>query len=263
MNAVTPCRLCGRSAALRFERVVLDRHRVGFYECGECGLVQTSEPTWLEEAYTHAIHPTDTGILARNLGARRIVATFLELAEAGNRPCLDYAGGYGIFVRLMRDVGFPFYWWDPFAQNLLAPGWEWATTHGRPFACTAFEVLEHFVHPREEFEKIAAFGAEYVITSTELAPEPGPPSDWQYLSVESGQHVSFYRPRTLERLGRECGYPHVHAGPYHQVFAREPFSAWRWRVAERLSPLLFTLVRKRRRSLTVADCESVRRTLRH
>jgi hypothetical protein len=162
----------------------------------------------------------------------------------------------------MRDVGFPFFWWDPFAKNLLAPGWEWSATAGRPFACTAFEVLEHFVHPLEEFRKIADFGADYIVTSTELAPEPGPASEWHYLSVESGQHVSFYRPRTLERLGREAGYPVVRTSPYLQVFAREPFPAWRWDVALRLAPILFTLVRKRRRSLTVEDCESVRRSLR-
>jgi hypothetical protein len=262
MTGVISCRLCGRDAALSFERVILNRHRVGFYECPECGLVQTSDPTWLDEAYTHPIHPTDTGILARNLGARRVVATFLELSGAGERPCLDYAGGYGIFVRLMRDVGFPFFWWDPLAQNLLAPGWEWNATLGRPFACTAFEVLEHFVRPLEEFRKIAAFGADFVITSTELAPDPFPGPEWHYLSVESGQHVGFYRPRTLERLGREAGYPVVLIGPYLQVFAREPFPAWQWRIAERLAPLLFTVVRKRRRSLTVEDCESVRRSLR-
>lgn len=262
MNATLTCRLCGGQAALRFERMVLNRHRAGFYRCDDCGLTQTSEPEWLAEAYQHAIHPTDTGILARNLGARRVVATFLELAGARDRPCLDYAGGYGIFVRLMRDVGFPFHWWDPYAENLLARGWEWSDDLGRPFACTAFEVLEHFVRPLEEFQKIAAFGAELIVTSTELAPAPGPAADWHYLSVESGQHVSFYQPRTLERLGREAGYPFVLTGPYLQVFARAPFPAWRWRLAERLAPLLFTLVRKRRRSLTVEDCERVRRGLR-
>lgn len=256
-----PCRLCGAATERRFERAVLGR-AVGFWGCRTCGLTQTDEPTWLDEAYQDAIHPTDTGILARNLGARRVVATFLEVSQAGERPCIDWAGGYGIFVRLMRDVGFPFYWWDPLAQNLLARGWEWSEALGRPFACTAFEVLEHFVHPLEEFRKIAAFGADYIVTSTELAPDGGPRPDWHYLSVESGQHVSFYEARTIERLGREAGYPVVHTTPYLQVFARAPFPAWRWTAATRLAPLLFTLVRKRRHSLTVEDCESVRRGMR-
>ena len=255
------CRLCGGEAALRFERLVLGRHRCGYYRCAACGLTQTSTPTWLEEAYASAIHVTDTGILARNLGARRIVAVLLELAGVGERPCLDYAGGYGIFTRLMRDAGFAFHWWDPYAENLLAPGWEWRAALGRPFACTAFEVLEHFVQPVEEFRKIAAYEPELIVTSTELAPSNGPSEQWHYLSVESGQHVSFYAAETLARLGALAGYPHVIAGPYHQVFSRRPLARWRWRAATTLAPLLFPLVRRRRRSLTVPDCEAMRRTL--
>jgi hypothetical protein len=256
------CRLCGEAADRRFERLVLDRHRVGYYTCRSCGLTQTDDPTWLDEAYAHPIHPTDTGLLARNLGARRVVASFLALSGVGDRPCVDYAGGYGVFVRLMRDAGFHFHWCDPYARNLLAQGWEWKDGMGRPFACTAFEVLEHFVRPLEEFQKIAALGADYVITSTELPPAGGPAPDWHYLSVESGQHVSFYQPRTLERLGRASGYPVVLTGPYVQVFARAPFPAWKWRAAVRLAPILYTLARKSRRSLTVDDCETMRRSLR-
>jgi hypothetical protein len=262
MIATLACRLCGGESRLSFEREVLGRHACGYYRCAACGLTQTSAPAWLEEAYASAIHPTDTGILARNLGVRRVAATFLELAGARDRPCLDYAAGYGIFVRLMRDVGFSFYGWDPYAQNLLAPGWEWHAGLGSPFACTAFEVLEHFVHPVEEFRKLTAFEPEWILTSTELAPEGGPPSDWHYLSVESGQHVSFYQARTLARLGKECGYAHVIAGPYHQVFGRRPVSRLRWQLATRLAPLLFTWVRKRRHSFTVDDCEAMRRALR-
>lgn len=261
LNAAIPCRLCGGSSERLFERTVLNRHPAGYYQCHGCGLVQTSDPVWLEEAYTQAIHPTDTGLLARNLGARRVVATFLELSGVSGEPCLDYAGGYGIFVRLMRDVGFQFYWWDPYAPNLLAPGSEWQATLGHPFACTAFEVLEHFVRPLDEFRRIAEFGAEYIVTSTELLPGPRPEPTWPYLSVESGQHVSFYRSDTLARLGREAGYPVVVAGPFLQVFARRPFPTWRWHLAARLAPLAFTVVRKRRRSLTVEDCEAMRRTL--
>ncbi len=39
-------------------------------------------------------------------------------------PFLDYAGGYGVFTRLMRDIGFDFYWHDPYTQNLFANGFE-------------------------------------------------------------------------------------------------------------------------------------------
>ena len=262
MNASLECRLCGGEARLLFEKTILGRHPAGYYQCAACGLTQTSEPAWIDEAYRDAIHPTDTGILARNLGARNSVAAFLHLSGVRDEPCLDWAGGYGIFVRLMRDAGFRFHWTDPFAENLMARGWEWSAALGPPRCVTAFEVLEHLVRPREEFEKLAALGAEWIVTSTELHPGAAPAPDWPYLSTESGQHVSFYRADTLERLGRDAGYPFVLVDPFFQVFARRPFPAWRWRLARRLAGPLFLLVRRLRRSLTVADCEHARAALR-
>src|SRR5438128_9153739 len=119
MTARIPCRLCDGMAEFLFEKDVLARYRAGYFQCPSCGLTQTSDPTWLGEASREAIHPTDTGILARNLGCRNLVATFLWLMGVGDDPGLDYAAGYGIFVRLMRDAGFQFFWWDPYAQNLL------------------------------------------------------------------------------------------------------------------------------------------------
>jgi hypothetical protein len=256
------CRLCGGETALLFERTVLGKHRVRFHQCASCGLTQTDEPTWLGEAYADPIHPTDTGVLARNLGARRVVATFLHLSGVRDEPCLDYAGGYGIFTRLMRDVGFEYFWMDPYATNTLARGFEWTPGPAAPRTVTAFELLEHLVRPLDEFRRIAELGADWIITSTELHPGSKPASDWQYLSVESGQHVAFYRPDTLERLGRETGYPHVMTGPFIQLFTRKPVPAWKWRVATRLGAFAFPIVKKIRPSLTVSDCESIRSRLR-
>jgi len=36
---------------------------------------------------------------------------------------LDYAAGYGLFVRLMRDAGYNFRWSDLYCQNLFVRGW--------------------------------------------------------------------------------------------------------------------------------------------
>ncbi len=262
MSATIECRLCGGVAALRFEKRILGRHAAGYYQCEECGLTQTNDPTWLDEAYRDAIHPTDTGIVARNLGARNTVAAFLQLAGVTREPCLDWAAGYGIFVRLMRDAGFAFHWSDPYAENLLARGLEWSDALGTPRCVTAFEVLEHLVRPREEFAKLAALGPEWIVTSTELHTGATPSPDWPYLSTESGQHVSFYRADTLARLGRDAGYPFVLTDPFFQIFARRPFPAWRWRLARRLAGPLFPVVRRLRRPLTVEDCERARMALR-
>jgi hypothetical protein len=257
-----PCRLCGEAATRRFEGMVLGRHRTGYYVCSGCGLTETRDPDWLDEAYAEAISTTDTGLLARNLSLRSVVGTFLHLSGVGDRPCVDWAGGYGVFTRLMRDAGFACVWTDPHARNLFAQGFEWRDDLGPPFAVTAFEVLEHLPRPLESFRAIAALGAEFVITSTELVRGEAPDPGWWYLSPASGQHVAFYQARTIERLGRETGYPHVIAGPYRQVLARRPFPAWRWHLASRLGPVLFPLVRRTRHPLTMTDHEARVRALR-
>lgn len=262
MTDAPGCRLCGGPTRLLFEKRVLGRHPAGYFRCGACELTQASEPTWLAEAYAEAISVTDTGLLARNLAARERVASFLHLSGVRSEPCLDWAAGYGVFVRLMRDAGFQFHWADPHAPNLFAKGFEWNEGMGRPVVVTAFEVLEHLVRPGEEFARIAALGADLIVTSTELPPGGAPPEDWHYLSIESGQHVAFYTPVTLARLGREHGYPYVHAGPFYQLFARAPVPAWRWAACVRLGPLLYPVVRRLRPTFTQADCLDLRRALR-
>jgi hypothetical protein len=248
-----PCRLCGAPAARCFEQLVLGRIPAGYFHCAACGLTQAEEPYWLEEAYANPIASADTGLLARNLHLRAVTGTFLELSGLGDRTGLDYAGGWGVFTRLMRDSGYDFRWHDRYAINLFAHGAEWRGETGPPAVCTAFEVLEHFARPREGFAELAALGAGVVITSTEVPPTSPPPADWIYLAPATGQHVAFYERRTLERLGRENGYPFVLAGPFRQVFARQPFPVWRWRAAEHLGRLLFPLLRRRRTSFTLPD----------
>ena len=105
------CSVCGSQARIRFSASVLLRYQASFFLCPTCGLLFTPNPFWLEEAYNSAIAKADTGILARNVRLSRIASCFLFSAGVGDRTCIDVAGGYGLFVRLMRDVGFDFDWW--------------------------------------------------------------------------------------------------------------------------------------------------------
>lgn len=255
------CRLCGTATHRIFTRELLGRHTVGYHQCMSCGLTQTDEPTWLAEAYTTVIAAIDTGAIARNQVATSIVATFSQLAGIGDRPGLDFAGGHGVFVRLMRDRGFRFLWADRYAENVFARGFEWDARSGEPFVCTAFEVLEHFVRPVDGFADLAAYGAEYIITSTELHPGRQPAEDWFYLAPESGQHVAFYQARTLQRLGSQFGYPFVTAGPRYQLFARRPTPGWWWRIALRQNRLVERLAERSRKPLTDADSRELRTSL--
>ncbi len=118
------CKICNSESNEIFSAKILNKHVIKYYHCPVCDFLQTEEPFWLNEAYEAAIGITDTGILKRNhLFAKRsstIIASFYDT----HKKFLDFAGGYGIFVRMMRDLGFDFYWIDPYADNFFAKGFE-------------------------------------------------------------------------------------------------------------------------------------------
>jgi 2-polyprenyl-3-methyl-5-hydroxy-6-metoxy-1,4-benzoquinol methylase len=147
------CRVCNSESNEVFSAKVLNKYNVKYYHCPSCGFLQTEEPYWLNEAYKSAIGIADTGIQKRNqLFAKRSSAIITSLFDT-NKKFLDYAGGYGIFVRMMRDKGFDFYWDDPYADNLFAKGFE-HNEQNKYELITAFECFEHFTDPINQIQKM-------------------------------------------------------------------------------------------------------------
>jgi hypothetical protein len=178
---------------------VLGKYPVRYLQCESCELLQTEDPYWLDEAYELPINTLDTGILQRNIRFSRVVASVAFSLFDREDTFVDFAGGYGILTRLLRDMGFDFYWHDPYTQNLVARGFEW-DGEVRAALLTASEVFEHFVNPRAELDKMLAIGTSILFT-TILVPNPIPdPSSWWYYGLEHGQHVSFYTKKTLQFL---------------------------------------------------------------
>src|SRR5688572_28604301 len=101
------CRLCGGPTRPLTRQRVLGKHDVRYEHCTRCDLIQTELPYWLEEAYSQAISQLDTGAMHRNHMASRLTAAVVRLAGIEG-PFLDYGGGHGVFVRMMRDLGFDF-----------------------------------------------------------------------------------------------------------------------------------------------------------
>ncbi len=211
MNTSATCRICSSVSPFWAKTRILGKHEVNYFRCSHCGFIQTEAPYWLNEAYQQTINPEDTGILARNIEFSRTTAIVISQVFHSQNSFVDYAGGYGIFVRLMRDIGFNFYWHDPFSQNLLAQGFEYRAENGKVVLLTAFECFEHFADPVGEVKKMLDISDDLMF-STILLPEPPPkPEKWWYYGRSHGQHISFYTVASLKILAEIFGLE------YHQL----------------------------------------------
>lgn len=203
-NRLETCRVCGGKAAHAFQGTLREAHQVSYFRCDDCGFLQTEMPYWLEDAYRESINANDVGLVRRNLWLSNVTALVTFWILSRNARGLDYGGGYGLFVRLMRDKGFDFFWEDPWTKNLFARGFEYVPGDNLDLV-TCFEAFEHFVDPQREIEAMLERGGN-ILFSTQLLPHPIPkPGEWWYYDLENGQHVAFYTRKSLERLAHRYG----------------------------------------------------------
>ena len=253
------CHLCNREMHPQFRNRILNKYEVQYYYCENCGYLCTEKPYWLEEAYADAIVSGDTGILVRNhMVSTKLAATlFFVLGEKGQRRWLDYAGGYGIMTRLMRDTGFDFSWSDKYSKNLLARGFE-ITPDTDYFGVTAIEALEHAEDPKAFIQEILqSSGAEIFIFTTELFETEPPPADqWWYYVPSFGQHVSFFQRRTLQNLAEQFGMHFYSASGLH-FFSKQKLPNWKLKLTAsgKISRLALPFVQRSLISKTTSDAE--------
>ncbi len=200
------CKICDANSVKIFEKTVLQKYKSNYYRCSSCSFVQTDEPIWLKEAYESAITSLDIGLASRNIMLRDEVKKIIDSYFPKSNLFLDYAGGYGMFVRLMRDAGFNYYRQDDYCENIFANYFDIKDSDVNHFdIVTGFEVLEHFDDPLTEIEKIFKF-SDTAIFSTELSPELNEDIEkWWYLTEETGQHIAFYNKSAMEIIAKKFG----------------------------------------------------------
>lgn len=198
------CKICSNETKIIFNRKVLNKYPADYHQCTSCGFIQVENPFWLDEAYKNPINIDDTGLVSRNILFAKRSATVLFFLFNSHKKFLDFAGGYGLFTRLMRDYGFDFYWSDPFTENLFSKGFELDSSIQKNLeAVTAFECFEHFVDPIREIEKMLKI-SNNILFSTEIFPFEAPkPAEWKYYSFSHGQHVSLYSRKSLKAIARK------------------------------------------------------------
>jgi hypothetical protein len=236
------CRVCSSGTTQIFTGTLIGQ-QVDYFECTYCGYVQTEDPHWLDQAYAEAINDSDTGIMVRNFKHASIVLSTMWMLGKLDGNMVDCAGGYGILVRLLRDFGVNALWSDPYCHNLLAKGFEYKNE--KADLVTAFEAFEHFVNPAEELDRLLCI-APNVLFSTHLIADPAPKQDdWWYYAKEHGQHIGFFRIRTLEKLAQERGKYLVSNGTSYHLITDKPVNQWLWKVMIRLKRIVPILLRRK------------------
>jgi hypothetical protein len=198
------CKVCSQEAPFFDNALVLQKHTVSYFKCASCGFVQTEEPHWLQESYAEAINRADVGLVDRNLGLARTARSIIPFFFNADAKFIDYGGGYGLFVRMMRDYGFDFYWHDLFCDNLFARGFAAEPSLQDAYELlTAFEVFEHMSDPIEEVGRMLKLSRNILFTTLVLPRNAPKPNEWWYYQLDQGQHVSFYTLKSLSILAEK------------------------------------------------------------
>ncbi|MBD1834558.1 glycosyltransferase [Cyanobacteria bacterium FACHB-472] len=200
------CKICESNSIKIANTKIMQKYDIDYFQCSNCSFIQTEEPYWLEEAYSEAIASSDVGLLLRNINLSKVSSNIIVNHFNHEDKFLDYGGGYGVFVRLMRDLGIHFYWYDKFCQNIFAQGFEAEKQENNRYELvTAFEVFEHLVDPIAQIEQILKFSRN-ILFSTELLPASNPkPNEWWYYSLDEGQHISLYTGKALSIIAENFG----------------------------------------------------------
>lgn len=257
------CKIC-ESATEDFGGLrILATYDARYRRCQACGFVFVENAHWLEQAYSSAIANSDTGIAARNLKLADITSLLIALAFKDAQRFLDFGGGSGLLVRLMRDQGFDFRLLDKYCANVFAAGFE-AQPGERFDLVTCMEVAEHLMDPLPTFLELGALAPAIVIGTDLLPGSANRPGEWWYYTPETGQHVSFYTEGALRVIAERLTVHLATDGESLHVLSPTPVSNRLLRMISSRQGRSFAravvrMTGRRRRPLTYSDAERMRK----
>jgi len=257
MSKIIRCPICDKDAPLAFSHKIRDRYTADYILCASCDYMFVANPSWLAEAYTEPIDTTDTGYVMRNIFLSKktliLFSILFHMSEIRQKIFLDYAAGYGMLVRIMRDYGLDFVWDDPFTENLFAQGFKFVQgTHIDAITC--FECFEHFVQPMMEVSKLLTI-SNTIFFSTQLKPVGiVPKENWEYYGFNHGQHVSFYSKKTMETIAKKYNIGYYTDGNNLHLFSKKPHIKNILNIVNMLTKLQMDIpIRKLLESKTIKD----------
>lgn len=252
------CKVCSSTTEFFAGARILGRHEVSYHRCAGCGFVRTEEPFWLEDAYADAITGSDVGLVRRNLRLAKTAAAVISTFFDSKGRFLDYGGGYGLLVRLLRDAGLDFHHLDRHCENIFARGFEARPEEGGGYELlTAFELFEHLPDPAAELGSMLNLSRNILFTTTLLPDPPPPPDAWWYYGLEHGQHVSFYTLKSLQRLAERFSLHLYSDGATRHLLTERRIPPLLFRAVSRYRVALLLEMLNRRRPLTDDDYRRV------
>lgn len=250
------CNICDCSMVFFAHNRILNKYNINYFQCNNCGFVQTEEPFWLNEAYSSAILNSDVGMIERNMLFRKIVMGIISFCfkTRTSSQYLDYGGGYGVFVRMMRDLGFDFYWYDKYCEGIFVSAFMIADMNKKYDIATSFELFEHFSDPVCEVAEIFKH-TDNIIFSTVLLPPSNPkPGEWWYYGLDGGQHISFYTKKSLQHLAKKFGKFYLGVNDIH-IFSNFKIPYWKVYFCSKSYNIMKLFYR--RKSLIPADYKKI------
>ena len=228
--------------------LIMEKHTISYFDCPNCGYVQTESPFWLKEAYESPINNSDTGLLTRNY-QNSLLVYYLLILIFGRKfkkiRHLDYAGGYGVLVGLLREFKIKSHWHDKYCTNLFAKGFEWDQAGNGVDIVSAFEVFEHFENPSDEIITLLSYSSNIVFTTRIISDNIPRVCDWWYYGEAHGQHIGFYRRKTLEYVAKKYDLKVLTDGVSIHLFTREWVSPGAFKILSKLSKIsIFNILKK-------------------
>ena len=215
------CSVCNSRSEYFLTKTMLTKYKVNYFRCTKCHFIETEKPRyWLKKAYSSAIIDADTGIIKRNqMFSVMSTLVFLLLCKKKSKV-LDYAGGYGILTRMLRDIGIDCYWKDKYAENIFAKHFVDSKKNEYGMV-TAFEFFEHTDNPVKVVGDILQkYSPKIFLFSTELH-NGNPPRDWWYFAENGGQHISLFTRKSLQIMATNFNLYYSTDGKGIHIFSKQ------------------------------------------
>jgi SAM-dependent methyltransferase len=180
-----------------------------FHDPNSLELAEVYKAAWADSAQkgSYAAGSTDELIAYSLLKAIK----FLPV----NSSCLDYGGGKGFFAKVLAENNCKHVSvYEPFGKNpgLTSVNWvnDLSALNGKKFDWIfMIEVIEHFLNPRDELQKVRDFLApngNIFITTPNALGWRGRIEKFNWREVQNPTHINLFTAKTLKKCLINAGY---------------------------------------------------------